>query len=65
MINKAQTPQPSNLEFYPSTPQALRGELSRAQALERLDNNPDARLIVIAAPSGYGKTSQFFARVVV
>jgi LuxR family transcriptional regulator, maltose regulon positive regulatory protein len=57
MINKAQTPQPSNLEFYPSTPQALRGELSRAQALERLDNNPDARLIVIAAPSGYGKTT--------
>lgn len=57
MINKAQNSKPRNLEFYPSTPQALRGELSRVQALERLDSNPDARLIVIAAPSGYGKTT--------
>ncbi len=57
MVNRSQNLQPSNLEFYPSTPQALRGELSRVQALERLDNNPDARLIVIAAPSGYGKTT--------
>jgi LuxR family transcriptional regulator, maltose regulon positive regulatory protein len=57
MTNTIRNSQPSNLEFDSATPQALRGELSRVHALECIDSNPDARLIVIAAPSGYGKTT--------
>jgi LuxR family transcriptional regulator, maltose regulon positive regulatory protein len=57
MTNTPPSLPPSILEFESVTPQALRGELSRVHALESIDSNPDARLIVITAPSGYGKTT--------